>query len=195
MTNIYIYIYILFLKCFLNSKVVTYTSSNQFLSTIFKDRTKLFCLEWSRLNDYSKKWSQNLELGGVLRLVMCSDFGLGLCYYLVPVWIRRIRFPLLRFSFFFFFFFGTRNWRQMLLFMYCAWTVVEIFDFSTIFSTSVGLVYCSLDSQILLFNNFFNKNGSHGTIHLFKNYFATVFSVFSFQFQQNKFYPNRPLVA
>ena len=34
------------------------------------------------------------------------------------------------------------------------------------------------------------KNGSHGTIHTFKNYFATVFSVFSFQFQQNKFYPN-----
>ena len=39
------------------------------------------------------------------------------------------------------------------------------------------------------------KNGSHGTIHTFKNYFATVFSVFSFQFQQNKFYPNRPLVS
>ena len=28
------------------------------------------------------------------------------------------------------------------------------------------------------------KNGSHGTFHTFKNYFATVFSVFSFQFQQ-----------
>ena len=26
------------------------------------------------------------------------------------------------------------------------------------------------------------KNGSHGTIHIFKNYFATVFSIFSFQF-------------
>ena len=26
------------------------------------------------------------------------------------------------------------------------------------------------------------KNGSHGTIHIFKNYFVTVFSVFSFQF-------------
>ena len=45
---------------------------------------------------------------GVLRLVMCSDFGLGLCYYLVPVWIWRIRFPLLRFSFSFFFFFLAR---------------------------------------------------------------------------------------
>ena len=28
------------------------------------------------------------------------------------------------------------------------------------------------------------KNGSHDTIHTFKNYFATVFLVFSFQFQQ-----------
>ena len=136
------------------------------------------------------------RVSGVLRLVVCCDFSLGLCYYLVPVWIRRIRFPLLHFSFsFFFFFFCTRNWRQRLLFMYRAWTVAENFDFSTIFSTLVGLVHCSLDSQISLFSNFFIKNGSHGTIHLFKNYFVIVFSVFSFQFQQNKFYPNRPLVA
>ena len=28
------------------------------------------------------------------------------------------------------------------------------------------------------------KNRSHGTIHTFKNYFAIVFSIFSFQFQQ-----------
>ena len=42
-------------------------------------------------------------------------------------------------------------------------------------------------------SNFFNKNknfktGSHGTIHTFKNYFATVFLVFN-----NKRYLNRPL--
>ena len=36
------------------------------------------------------------------------------------------------------------------------------------------------------------KNGSHGTIHTFKNYFATVFSVFSFS--KNKLYSNGPLV-
>ena len=30
---------------------------------------------------------------------------------------------------------------------------------------------------------FFIKNESHYTIHIFKNYFVTVFSVFSFQFQ------------
>ena len=37
-----------------------------------------------------------------------------------------------------------------------------------------------MDPQISLFNNFFIKNGSHGTIYTFKNYFATVFSVLSF---------------
>ena len=31
--------------------------------------------------------------------------------------------------------------------------------------------------QITLFSNFFIKNGSHNTIHTFKNYFVTVFSV------------------
>ena len=43
-------------------------------------------------------------------------------------------------------------------------------------------VYYALftDPQISLFNNFFIKNRSYGTIHTFKNYFATVF--FSFQF-------------
>ena len=34
------------------------------------------------------------------------------------------------------------------------------------------------------------KNGSHGTIHIFKNYFVTVFSVFSFS--KNKLYLNEP---
>ena len=37
----------------------------------------------------------------------------------------------------------------------------------------------------LFFINFFIKNGSHGTIYTFKNYFATVF--FSFQFQFSVF--------
>ena len=37
-----------------------------------------------------------------------------------------------------------------------------------------------MDPQTSLFSNFFIKNGSHGTIYTFKNYFTTVFSVFSF---------------
>ena len=52
------------------------------------------------------------------------------------------------------------------------------------FQFLVGPVYCSWDPQTSLFSNIFIKNGSHGTIHTFKNYFATMFSVFSFQ--QNK---------
>ena len=50
------------------------------------------------------------------------------------------------------------------------------------------------DPQISFFINFFIKNGSHSTIYTFKNYFATVISAISFQFQQNKSYPNRPPV-
>ena len=63
---------------------------------------------------------------------------------------------------------------------YCSWTVATLFDFSTLFSTLVGPVNSAWDPQISLFSNFFIKNGFHGTIHTFKNYFATVFSVFSF---------------
>ena len=37
----------------------------------------------------------------------------------------------------------------------------------------------SCESQTSFFNKTFIKNGSHGTIHTFKNYFATVFLVFS----------------
>ena len=50
-------------------------------------------------------------------------------------------------------------------------------------SFSVNSALCALftDPQISLLSNFFIKNGSHGTIHTFKNYFAIVF--FSFQFQ------------
>ena len=51
------------------------------------------------------------------------------------------------------------------------------------------------DPQISFFINFFIKNGSHGTIYTFKNYFTTVISAKSFQFQQNKFYPNRPSIS
>ena len=52
-------------------------------------------------------------------------------------------------------------------------------------------VHCLCDPQTSLFSNFFIKNRSHGTIHIFKNYFATVFSVFN----KNKLYPNRPIVV
>ena len=43
---------------------------------------------------------------------------------------------------------------------------------------SVGPVHCSQDPQVLYSEKKKKKNVSH-TIHTFKNYFATVFSVFS----------------
>ena len=61
-------------------------------------------------------------------------------------------------------------------------------------SVNSAFVYCSQIPPTPLFINFFIKIESHSTIHTFKNYFATIFSVFNFQFQQNKFYPNRPIV-
>ena len=42
-----------------------------------------------------------------------------------------------------------------------------------------GSVHCSRDPQTPLFSNFFIKNGFHDIIHIFKNYFVTVFLVFS----------------
>ena len=44
---------------------------------------------------------------------------------------------------------------------------------------------------ITLFRKKNIKNGSHNTIYTFKNYFATIFSVFNFN--KNKLYPNGPL--
>ena len=52
-----------------------------------------------------------------------------------------------------------------------------IVDKSTVNSARV---HCSQVSQITLFNHFFIKNGSHSIIHTCKNYFVTLFLVFSF---------------
>ena len=41
-------------------------------------------------------------------------------------------------------------------------------------------LFSTFSAQISLFSNFFIKNGSHDTIHTFKNYFTIIF--FSFQF-------------
>ena len=55
-----------------------------------------------------------------------------------------------------------------------------ILTFAVTFYQFVGLVYCLQGSQILFFNNFFIKNEFYRVIYIFKNYFAIVFSVFSF---------------
>ena len=92
--------------------------------------------------------------------------------YLIWWWIERLGcgldlHPRLSFMFsrvfsFFFFFF---------------WLQPHLLTKSAVNST---LVHCLRIPQITFFNNFFIKNGSHDTIHTFKNYFATVFSIFSF---------------
>ena len=63
-----------------------------------------------------------------------------------------------RFPFSFSFFFENVHWR--------------------FFAFLVGPVHCSWDPQTSFFNKTFIKNGSNDTIHIFKNYFTTVFSIF-----------------
>ena len=54
-------------------------------------------------------------------------------------------------------------------------------------------VTLSMGHIAILFKKKNIKNESHGTIYTFKNYFATVFLVFSFS--KNKLYPNGSLVS
>ena len=51
--------------------------------------------------------------------------------------------------------------------------------FCTKYVTPVGPMHYSRDLQIFFFNKFLIKNGSYGTIYTFKNYFTTIFPVFS----------------
>ena len=51
--------------------------------------------------------------------------------------------------------------------------------FQWLYVTLVGSVHCLRDLQTSFFSNFFIKNGPHGTIHTFKNYFTAIFLVFS----------------
>ena len=46
----------------------------------------------------------------------------------------------------------------------------------------VGPVYCSRDSQTIFSKKKNFKTGSYNTVYTFKNYFVTVFLIFSFQF-------------
>ena len=102
---------------------------------------------------------------GVLRVGLDCAFG---------VWR-------LCFSFFFFFFLHAFV-RLRLLFMYCSMNSSRKVWLFYFFQPISAYRVLFMDLQISFFNNFFIKNGSHGTIYTFKNYFATVFFSFSFQF-------------
>ena len=70
----------------------------------------------------------------------------------------------------------------------CAWTVTS--HGFTVQGTKITVhaLFITVHSTVYVLKNI--KNESHGTIHTFKNYFATIFSVFSFS--KNKLYPNEP---
>ena len=109
------------------------------------------------------------------------------------VWVRRLCLRLHFFVLFFLFLFSRvlgQNLLLWLLFMPCAWTVAAKFDLSNNFQPISAHLTLFTDPQISLFSNFFIKNGSHDTIHTFKNYFAIVFFSFSFQLS-----PNKPLIV
>ena len=59
------------------------------------------------------------------------------------------------------------------------------------FETIIIVHALFMEPTITLFRKKNIKNGLHGTIYIFKNYFVTVFSVFNFI--KNKLYPNGPL--
>ena len=81
----------------------------------------------------------------------------------------------------------TRNVRKSRFSLHL-WSMFYAFPNESIFS--ISLVYYSQNPQVPLFSNFFFKTESHGTIHIFKNYFAAIFSIFS-----NKKYPKRLLIG
>ena len=97
---------------------------------------------------------------------------------LVYVWIHCTHVYVLQAAFLFlFFFFFTRFGVMRLLLIYCS---LNSNHKCWLFYSKQCISILFMNPQIPLFSNFFIKNGSHDTIHTFKNYFATMFSVFSF---------------
>ena len=97
----------------------------------------------------------------------------------VPVWIAH--FTCLRsasLSFFFFFFLQCMNSKI---------TWIYYTGDKNHYSHIVAALFTHCTSTVYVFKNI--KNESYDTNHTFKNYFATLFSVFSFS--NNKFNPNR----
>ena len=68
-------------------------------------------------------------------------------------------------------------------------TFSDFFFFSLRVNSKITWFYCAGDKKHCVCT----VHGSHNTIHTFKNYFVTVFSVFSFS--NNKFNPNEPNIA
>ena len=71
------------------------------------------------------------------------------------------------------------NWKRLCFALF--FFFMEKSAISGILHCLVGSVHCSRDPQISFFTKIFIKNESHSTIHIFKNYFVTMFLVFNFQ--------------
>ena len=87
----------------------------------------------------------------------------------VLVWIARFSFSVLGFSFFF------QHMDSKIIWIYYAWDKNHC-------SHTITALFTHYSSTVYAFKNI--KNGSHRTIHTFKKYFSSVFSIFSFQRQQ-----------
>ena len=157
------------MKNLLKSKFCGFMNSAHY--ALFTGKVKYF-----RLKKKKTKETQNVHLGSAnalpkRTLSACLDWA-----FAASAFNLHVSFLFFIFLFFLFFVF-TRFGVMRLLFM----------NYS-LNSSSKGWIFyskqciCALftDPQIPLFSNFFIKNGSHSTIHTFKNYFAIVFSVFSF---------------
>ena len=83
------------------------------------------------------------------------------------------------YSFYLFIFFQAAFRWDFSSYSYCSWTVAATFDYSPV--NRIHMHYSWLPQTSIL-SQFFIKNGSYGTIYIFKNYFVSVFSIFSFQF-------------
>ena len=68
------------------------------------------------------------------------------------------------------------------------WMLLKIESYACLWVFFCGSHALFTGSTNTDFSKFFFKIGSNGTIHIFKNYFVTVFSIFS-----NKQYPNQPI--
>ena len=119
---------------------------------------------WKSLNKISSSNQHvNFNLSFRRQNTMCP-FGLGW-----NSWNAHLRFSL------FFFFLYIMHIR--LIFFFSVYSLLRLLFMNN--SRKVWL-FSTFSAQISLFSNFFIKNGSHETIHTFKNYFTTIF--FSFQF-------------
>ena len=119
-------------------------------------------------------------------MLLCCYWAILALSSLIPLKLRLDCAENQRVCVFLLFFFFLRVF-QMCSYCLCTvqWTITANFDFSNFFHPISAHRVLFTGPQISLFSNFFIKNGFHGTIHTFKNYFATVF--FSFQFQFSVF--------